>query len=190
MTMLSMYLNSTTYMFHVIHIPSVEILVTSIFEGLTAQKTYDPRHLSLLTSILANTAHMWTARDTHNGLFSTVEEAQKQAIYWTKCTLDLIHHSCRTLPPTAELAQAVITTMFLIFTLEGISTHFRSLFSTGITLARDMAFHRIDMPTSAKKSTKLPVVDAEVGRRIWWYLAATDWFVYPVTPVSFSLIVP
>lgn len=172
-----MYFNSTTYMFHVIHIPSVKNLVANIYDGLISRKTHDPRHLALLTSILSNTAHMWTVRDMKSGLFTTIEEAQKQAVSWMGSTLDLIQRCCRTLPPSVELIQAVITIGFLTFTLEGISTHCRYLISTAITLARDMGFHRIDKPTS-RIANRLSVIEAEIGRRIWWYLAATDWSVH------------
>ncbi|KAF9884825.1 hypothetical protein FE257_001241 [Aspergillus nanangensis] len=174
-SLLEIYFHSTTYMFHVIHIPSVQKIVDGIYKSLCSSNPYDCRHVALLLSILASTAYMWSPRDIPRGLFTTIDEAHKQAVSWTKSALDLIEHSCRTSNTSLELLQASIITSFLIFNLDGLSSKWRCLFSSTITLAREMSLHQIDKPSSRKVSGELSVIEKEVGRRIWWHVTATDW---------------
>lgn len=119
----------------------------------------------------------------------TIKEAHKQAKTWTKSTLDLIEYCCRALKPTVELVQAMIIVSFLVFHLDAASAKYRSLNATAISPVRDMSFHRIDVPASRKFTFQplLSEVDAEIARRVWWYLAATDW--YDHLPISCSHLI-
>ncbi|KAL4892528.1 hypothetical protein BDV59DRAFT_180116 [Aspergillus ambiguus] len=74
-SLLQMYLTSTTYMFHVIHIPSVGNMVENVYEDLIRHNTFGPRHVALLMAILANTAFMLSAQSSNTSPFSTVEES-------------------------------------------------------------------------------------------------------------------
>lgn len=166
-------------MYHVIHIPTVNKLIEQTYQDLCG-KTHDARNITLTLSILASTAYLWTPEDQHrHQLFTTVEAARKLAINWTKSTLDMIEHACRTLDPSMELIQAMIIISFLVGSLEGVSTKCRSLYATAITFARELSFHCTDLNKPSKQiaQEKGPqTMSAEVARRIWWYLAATDWY--------------
>ena len=154
-------------------------LIERTYQDLSG-KTHDARNITLILSILASTAYLWTPEDQHrHQLFTTVEAARKLAINWTKSTLDMIEHACRTLDPSMELIQAMIIISFLVGSLEGVSTKCRSLYATAITFARELSFHCIDIDKPSKQMTqeKGPqATSTEVARRIWWYLAATDWY--------------
>lgn len=166
-----MYFSSTTYMFHVIHIPSVESLLDNTYEHLISQKMNDPSHIALLLSIFAATSYVWSPDDLRLGLFSTVQEAHEQAKTWSKYAVDLIEYSCRVSEGSKELVQAIIIISFFIVNLEGISVKYRTLISTAIAISRGLSFHH----TKNLTLRQLTPVVAEVSRRIWWYLAATDW---------------
>jgi hypothetical protein len=129
-----MYFSSTTYMFHVIHIPSVESLLDSTYEHLISQKTTNASHIALLLSIFAATSYVWSPDDLHFCLFSTVQEAHEQAKTWSKYAVDLIEYSCRVSEGSIELVRAIIIISFFIFNLEGVSVKYRSLVSTAITI--------------------------------------------------------
>ena len=173
-----LYYNSTTYMYHVIHIPTMNKLIERTFQDLSG-RNHDVRHITLILSILASTAYLWTPEDHHHRLFTTVEAARKLAINWTKSTLDMIEHACRTLDPSMELVQAMIIISFLVGSLEGVSTKCRSLYATAITFARELSFHCIDIDKPSKQVEQekgAQTINTEVARRIWWYLAAPDWY--------------
>ena len=174
-----LYYTSTTYMYHVIHIPTMNKVIEQTYQDLS-DRNHDARHITLILSILASTAYLWTAEDqNHHQLFTSVDAARKLGITWTKSTLDMIEHACRTLDPSMELIEAMIIISFLVGSLEGVSTKCRSLYATAITFARELSFHCIDIDKSSKQMTQEKghqAISTEVARRIWWYLAATDWY--------------
>jgi hypothetical protein len=61
---------------------------------------------------------------------------------------------------------------FVICNLEGYSLRYRSLLSTGLLLGREQGLHRIDHNLNAPTANTLK---AEMGRRMWSHLIATDW---------------
>lgn len=69
--------------------------------------------------------------------------------------------------------------------LQGLSKKYWLLHITSITLARDLSIHVLDHP--ARKKSK-NVIENEVKRRIWWFLATTDWCVHSKISKSAMLI--
>lgn len=75
----------------------------------------------------------------------------------------------------------MIILSFVVSHLEGLSRRFWSLFSEAIMMARSLGLHLIDDDTR-KLLKSLPPRDsikAEIGRRLWWYLVASDWLALP-----------
>ncbi|KAM6514354.1 hypothetical protein FALCPG4_015503 [Fusarium falciforme] len=64
--------------------------------------------------------------------------------------------------------------MYLTWDSEGQSTTFNILRSLAHTKAIQMKLHRLDADTATD------VVQAELKRRLWWHLAATDWLIASV----------
>jgi hypothetical protein len=69
--------------------------------------------------------------------------------------------------------------------MKGLSKKYWLLHITSITLARDLSIHVLDHPARPKSKN---VIENEVKRRIWWFLATTDWFVHPNVCQSAVLI--
>jgi hypothetical protein len=61
-----------------------------------------------------------------------------------------------------------------ILNLAGLSKKYWLLHSTSITLARDLSIHVLDYPARSKSRS---LIENEIKRRLWWYLATTDWYV-------------
>lgn len=78
-----------------------------------------------------------------------------------------------------ECIQGIIVLFFVLCSLGGVSSRARCLVAQSITMARELALHSIDYPgnSSAANSVRTNIVRTEIGRRVWWYLAATDWSV-------------
>ena len=58
--------------------------------------------------------------------------------------------------------------------MKGLSKKYWLLHTTSITLARDLSLHVLDHPARPKSKN---MIENEVKRRIWSFLATTDWFV-------------
>ncbi|KAJ0416097.1 hypothetical protein BJY00DRAFT_326470 [Aspergillus carlsbadensis] len=173
------YIEDLTYLVHVIHIPTTRAIVDQLYRDIHVQKRPNLSHVALLSSIIANTLHSWTRRDSDKWLSLPVEVANKGAFIWLKATLDLLDYASQTSNDTLEGIQAKIIVASLICNLEGVSPRYRSLLMTAIASARELTLHKIDYHDDSTKldsrTTTSGTVEAEMGRRIWWYLTATDW---------------
>ena len=172
------YLSDITYIHHVVHSPSMGTLLDQIYADLDQKHDVADGQVALLLSIIASATYSWTSRD-NVGLFPTADEANSQSALWVKATLDVLDHSRRTTSGELEDIQAMIILSFVVCSLEGISRRYRDLCSTAVSLARQISLHRIDDTNPCYKMVCQPnSVQAEIGRRVWWYLAASDWFVF------------
>jgi hypothetical protein len=77
--------------------------------------------------------------------------------------------------------QAMILLIFATFHLEGFSTRARLLHARAIGMARDLRLHRMDAAaqphTSVGDTHPRVLLDLELKRRVFWHLAASDWWV-------------
>ncbi|KAJ5579790.1 uncharacterized protein N7459_005775 [Penicillium hispanicum] len=170
------YLANITCLHHVVHIPTVRLLVDEIYDKLHQKGPVPLGHVSLLLAILASTAFFWTDRDINSSLFPSVEEANRKSTAWMKIALEVLEYSRRKRSDSLEDIQAIIIVSFLTCNFVGITSQARHFFSTATSVAWQLGLHRIDHPNNA--GLDIPPVDsvrAEIGRRIWWYLVATDW---------------
>ncbi|OQN96692.1 hypothetical protein B0A48_17332 [Cryoendolithus antarcticus] len=98
------------------------------------------------------------------------------AYYWLRCSRDLLDYCTRACTSDLQMVQTNIIAMFLIYHLEGISPASRHLQAAAIVAAKNMGLHIMDaMHSRVKEVTQRQIIDAEVRRRVWWHLTATDW---------------
>ncbi|KAG9189634.1 hypothetical protein G6011_06502 [Alternaria panax] len=69
--------------------------------------------------------------------------------------------------------QGIIILSYVICNIEGLSLRYRALIPTGLLLGREMGLRRTDHQPNVPTADTL---EAEIGRRVWWYLTATDWY--------------
>ncbi|KFY53745.1 hypothetical protein V496_07388 [Pseudogymnoascus sp. VKM F-4515 (FW-2607)] len=170
------YLSDITYIHHVVHSPTVRKVIDEIYEDLSKGISPKVGHIALLLSIIASATYSWTTRDS-NKVFPTVGDADRQCPSWIKAALDVLEYSRRTTSGAIEDIQATIIVSFVVTNLEGLSPRYRNLISSAITLGREILLHRIDHSSDSGLLVISPVdsIGAEIGRRVWWYLTATDW---------------
>lgn len=135
-----------------------------------------PGCLVLLLSIIATATHVWDNVDVEDCLFSSPTQANAQTSQWIRATYDVLYAGLCS--PTLETIQGILILSFLVCNLEGVSLNYRFLVSTGLLLGRELGLHRIDDESNAGSAN---TVQAEMGRRVWWYLVATDWYVFVKT---------
>jgi hypothetical protein len=170
------YIKEITYLHHVAHTPSLRTLVKKLYGDLRESRPVEIGQVSLLLGILASTTTFWTEYDMHNKIFSSTEEANGQSIRWMKLALEMVEYSCYMHTESLEDVQAMIILIFVTTNLVGIASQARYIVNMAISMAKELSLHRIDHPHNY--NVDVPPRDsarAEISRRVWWYLVATDW---------------
>lgn len=170
------YLEEITHLHHVVHIPSIRRLVDDLYQNLNLKNTVQLGQVSLLLAMLASTAFFWTERDMEKPVFYSVTDADSQSKAWMKTALEILEYSRLTNAESLEDIQTMIVIAFLVCNIVGITPLVRHLFGTAVSVAWQLFLNRIDHPNNAQLDLPRPdSVRAEMCRRVWWYLVATDW---------------
>lgn len=171
---------------HVLHIPSVRVLLDEVYVNLAERRPVEPGHVALLLGIFASTAYYWTSRNGDDLLFVTLDDANQVSLLWGKAALDLLEHSRRTTSGSIEDIQATIILSFLVFNLEGFSATSRLLMSTALIMARDLYLYKVDAHHDERQSNPQDdSIEVEVKRRVSWHIVATDWSISLSVPYIF-----
>ncbi|KEF55141.1 uncharacterized protein A1O9_08794 [Exophiala aquamarina CBS 119918] len=177
------YLDGVSFIHHVVHPPRIREAVVKLYSDLDSEGQADLGTVTLLLSLLASVTYLLGPEECDIDQPPTLAGASEESLSWIRITLDVLEYSQRSNLGSIESLQAMIIVSFLIGNIEGASQRFRSMIAVASTLARELGLHRIDQGKNYW-TTESPIrgmVDAEVGRRLWWYLAATDWYEDPLT---------
>lgn len=166
------------------HTPSLPSILNEAYDCLKQQGKIKPGHIILLLGIFASCTSSWVQCDSHRGLFSTRAEAHQQSLLWLKATEDVVDISHRITRISIEGVQGISIATFVLLNMEGFSRRCRSLFNMTFLLARELGLHVLDHPSNAKIAH---LAQTEIGRRVWWYLLASDWFVSVLAVVEIKL---
>ncbi|KAI5457258.1 hypothetical protein BGZ63DRAFT_427979 [Mariannaea sp. PMI_226] len=171
------YVENITYIRHIIHTPTTRALVDEVYDNLEEGIKVSVGSIVLFLAIAADITYSWTLQDQNSGLFGDYIEANSQSSFWLKAASDLLDSAQRDGHMSIECVQGILILSFVICNLEGISIRARSNISKAVIMARELGLHRIDHPNNGPLSHTAHWTECklEVGRRIWWYLAATDW---------------
>ena len=172
--LLQKFMEDIDPLFHVVHTPSLPAILDQVYAWSNQQGQVKPGNMILLLSIFASCTHSWVQRDCERGLFSTPAEANSQSPLWIKATEDVLDIAHRTTSVSIEGVQGIIVLSFVLADFEGFFRRCRSLYNMAFMLARELGLHFLDHPSNANLADS---VQTEIGRRVWWYLAASDWFV-------------
>lgn len=172
--LLGKYIQDIDHIHHVVHTPSLPTILNDVYECLTQQGQMKPGNIILILGIFASATHSWVQEDCQRGLFSNSAQANSQPPLWLKAIEDVLDISHRTTRVSMEGIQGICVATFVILHIEGFSQRPKSLLNTCFLLARELGLHVIDHPSNSKSANS---AEAEMGRRVWWYLVATDWFV-------------
>lgn len=170
--LLRKFIRDLNHLPYVVHVPSLPIIVDEIYANLDQQHQLKSGHAVLLLGILAAGTHCWIQEDCERGLFATAAEANEQASVWIKAIEDVLDVAHRSAGMSIEGVSGTIIAGFVLANREGFSRRCRSLMSIALLVARELGMHRIDHPSNAQAAN---TAEAEIGRRAWWYLIASDW---------------
>ena len=159
------------------HIPTIRSLINATYLRINQRETVLPGQAALLLSIFALAAFFYHPCDDSE-VASTERDAIRLSKFWSKCALDVLDHSRRNTSGSLEDIQAYIIMSLAIHHLDGFSTRGRLLTTTATSLARDLRLHRLDAENESpaeKQTSARDLIDREVKRRVFWYIASTDW---------------
>lgn len=160
------------------HLPYVTLLTSlphildQIYAGWMQKYIILPGPAILLLSIFAAATHFWTQSDCQGNLIPDLPEANNQASFWTGAAEDVLNSACRSQKVSIEGVQGSILIAFIRAHMDGLRPY-RRLFATSVMLARDLGLHRIDHLSNV---STVNTAQAEIGRRVWWYLCSSDWY--------------
>jgi hypothetical protein len=179
---LDKFITNVSYIHHVVHHPSLPATILDLYRQIESQGPINPGHLLLLLGIVASTTEVWSRHDdveSADSAFPSALHANAQTPLWIKAAMDVLKSGQNAPALTSETVQGMILLSFVLSNTEGVSLRHRSLLSTGLLLSRELGLHRIDHESNAATAN---TIRAEIGRRVWWYLVATDWYVISVLP--------
>ena len=169
--------NSSTFGFlPVMHGPTVHSMILNLYSDLESGAE-PPRAAiaALLTSLAAASDVFSCTNSCDNGdLLSGDHEASTTTTsQWLQSTLSLLHEcQISTAPVCLEEVQARVVLSYVLSNTEGTSPRYRYLHGTCVSLARELGLHVVDANTGSQSDGKSA---KEVKRRLWWYIASTDW---------------
>ncbi|KAK3361301.1 hypothetical protein B0T24DRAFT_539615, partial [Lasiosphaeria ovina] len=174
---------------NVVHVPWLRAVVTDFYArpfqelGQSGSEVYTTTcHAALILGVAATAAFFWEEpRAGESGTrhpFESRGHAEHFLRLWRKAAWDLLDQARRAATAIAGGSlvevQAVLVLADLIYNMEGCSTLFRQFHSTALAVAREAKLHLVDSATADCAMLR------EIKRRVWWYIASTDWLMGPM----------
>lgn len=171
--LLEKFSNDVEHVHHLVLAQSLPLVFERTYQSLIQQSQIKSGDMILVLSVIAAAMHSWTDQDCRTrGLFTNCTEPHRRSALWVKATEDLLDIAHRTTRISLEGIQGVIIVTFVSASYKGFSRRCWFLMSNALALAREIGLHCIDHPSNADRAN---TAEAEVGRRVWWYLVASDW---------------
>jgi hypothetical protein len=164
------YVKNLNWVYHIIHVPTSRNQLLGIYASLEASRKPKSSHLALIATILAVAVYFKsTLCDSEAAKGHEKENCTKWSLLAQRALLEANH---LTSPSLESLQTTIIMTQFL--PNYGQNTSFTS---TLTHTAHMLQLHRTDSSRNRKlrEETGYDAVELEVKRRIWWYIAGSDW---------------
>ncbi|KAI7787372.1 hypothetical protein LA080_016447 [Diaporthe eres] len=167
------YLDNTD--FHVvnfIHYPTVQAMIHKLYTQLRQGEKVNLASVAFVLSFCAACAFFWDQEFPCGFNFLSEENAAACSQVWRASAFDLLDQSQRAALNSLDVIIGRLILADLTYNMEGTSSRFRYIQSGARAAAYEMGLHLIDLPGHEDRDTSL---HREMKRRVWWYLASTDW---------------
>jgi hypothetical protein len=164
------YANNLNWVYHIIHVPTTRQQLLGIYASLEACRKPTSSHLALVTTTLAVAVYF---RPKLLETAAVREQEKGSCMKWSLLAQRALSEANHLTSPSLESLQAtIIMTQFL--PNYGQNTSFTA---TLAHTAHMLQLHKVDSVRNRKlrEETGYDAVELEVKRRIWWYIAGTDW---------------
>lgn len=160
----------------IFHKPSLPTLIDNVYLCQAQNKTLHAGSILILLAICTS-VFLTDTTPPIPGVPQTTD-VDLRTIAWLKASLDMIEYADRTAHASLECIQGMITIFWVLCSLEGVSMRARSLAAKCIAMAQSLSIHQMDLESSdssAGSPRHLNHITAEIKRRVWWYLVASNW---------------
>jgi hypothetical protein len=164
------YAKNLNWVYHIIHVPTTRQQLLGIYASLEACRKPNCSHLALAATILAVAVYF---RSNLPEAAAVREQEKGSCTKWSLLAQRALAEANHLTSPSLESLQTtIIMTQFL--PNYGQNTSFTA---TLTHTAHMLQIHRVDSVRNHKlrEETGYDAVELEVKRRIWWYIAGTDW---------------
>ncbi|KAL2157991.1 hypothetical protein VTH06DRAFT_4800 [Thermothelomyces fergusii] len=173
------YLDHVYPLHPIVHGSTTRKLLGAFYDALARRDRLVPHTTAFILALAVVSAYFWQPDVGRHNYFASLREAAEASFVWRDWASDILVNTAQE-PGTSTLegVQAWVLLSFLAQTVEGASHRLRFLHSCSLTAARQLSFHVVDSPTKADPASRAASenhVTCELKRRIWWYIAATDW---------------
>ncbi|KAF2450144.1 hypothetical protein P171DRAFT_402372 [Karstenula rhodostoma CBS 690.94] len=171
--LLEKFSRDVEHVYHIVLTQTLPLVLERTYLALSQQIQVKSGDMILVLSIFAAAMHSWNDEDCRTrGLFTTCAEPHRRSALWVKATEDLLDIAHRTTQISLEGIQGIVVITFVAASYKGFSRRCWLLMNNALALAREIGLHCIDHPSNADSAN---TAEAEVKRRVWWYLVASDW---------------
>lgn len=167
------YLENTDFhVVNLIHCPTTQTMIHKLYTQLRQGEKAKVGSVAFVLSFCAASAFFWDQEFPSSFNFLSEENAAERSHAWRAAAFDLLDQSQRAAMDSLEVIVARLILADLIYNMEGTSSRFRYLHSGARAAAYEIGLHLVDLPGHENGDTSLY---REMKRRVWWYLASTDW---------------
>ncbi|KAH7311754.1 hypothetical protein B0I35DRAFT_71783 [Stachybotrys elegans] len=161
----------------IIHVPSLPGIFSDLYDALEQGNRPNLGTAALLLSICA----LVTCTCLHTAdaarLFSSNRGYTSRSEFWLKPALHIVEHLKTIGEVSLESLQALCLCYCALTNIHGVTQTTRLMTNDAIGIGRELGLHRIDYRQNAVDPSAgyQLTVKAEIGRRVWWFLAMLDW---------------
>lgn len=178
MRLFQVYFKYLGHVQNIIYEPHARTLINEAYnQVVNISATTAPRGLALILSVIA----LATILEPVDGDLATAVPILKERLgvfaVFIRMAMDCLEQHRRRADHTLENVQALILLSFGIHHTETFSPRYRVLLAEAIAVSHSLGLHAVDRVSAKRGHSKVDAdpVTQETKRRVWWYLAATDW---------------
>ncbi|KAF4631567.1 hypothetical protein G7Y89_g6564 [Cudoniella acicularis] len=165
---------------HIIYEPHFCNLIEEVYyQVVHVSTTTAPRGLALILGVIAIAIILEPLHGNLDAVIPILKERLRICAVYIRSSMDCLEQHRRRMNHTLENVQAMLILQFLINHIEAFSPRYRALLAEAIAVSHSLGLHLIDSTTTKGSLSQdgTDPVTQEMKRRVWWYLAATDWMV-------------
>ncbi|KAJ4031908.1 hypothetical protein NW761_012946 [Fusarium oxysporum] len=178
MRLFQVYFQYLGHVQNIIYEPHAGILVDEAYDQIVnISATTAPRGLALMLSVIALATILEPVNCNLTSAIPILKERLVLFAAYIRMAMDCLEQHRRRADHTLENVQALILLSFGIHHTETFSPRYRVLLAEAIAVSHSLGLHVVDRVPIRRGHSKVDgdPVTQEIKRRVWWYLAATDW---------------
>ncbi|KAF4949202.1 hypothetical protein FGADI_9059 [Fusarium gaditjirri] len=163
---------------NIIYEPHAHILINEAYDQIVnISATAAPTGLALILSVIALAKILEPVDGDLSSAIPILKERLGLFASYVRMAMDCLEQHRRRGGHTLQNVQALILLSFGIHHTETFSPRYRVLLAEAIAVSHHLGLHVVDRVSVRRGHSKVDgdPVTQEMKRRVWWYLAATDW---------------